>query len=139
MPPDEPFFRARVRWCDTDQGSAAAVVLAEQLRPLIRDWTDLVRTTQRERTTGQVDALLADLGPLPDADDADDCAFWTAALINPLPALGVCREIRPMVLSAPDAHGRLQWVHAALTDSIARMRKMPPGPFEVEPPPFRPR
>ena len=85
--------------------------------------------------------LLADLGPMPEAEEADDRAFWAAALINPLPALGVAREVRPAVLRATEALERVELVHAALVDSIAKMKEMPPGCFEVEPKPrgFGPR
>jgi len=138
-PPDEPIFTARVRWLGGDARSdpPGAVAtkelrLAEQLSPLVGEWVSLVRTTGRERQPGQMDGLLKDLGPMPDAEDACERAFWAAALINPLPALGVCAEIRPVVLEAADASARLKVVHSALVDSIARLRSMPPGPFEVE-------
>ena len=35
---------------------------------------------------------------MPEAEEADGRAFWAAALANPLPALGVCREVRPTLL-----------------------------------------
>ena len=59
------------------------------------------------------------------------------ALINPVPALGVALEVRPAVLEATDAISRVEAARGALIDSIARLRKQPPGPFEVEPPPNR--
>ena len=31
-------------------------------------------------------------------EEADGRAFWAGALANPLPALGVCREVRPVLL-----------------------------------------
>ena len=87
------------------------------------------------RQPGQLDALLTDLGPIPDAEDADDLAFWVAALVNPVPALGVCREVRPRLLEASDGVERVDWAYRAINDSIKRMKAMPPGPFECEPPP----
>ena len=62
-------------------------------------------------------------------------AIWVAGLVNPIPALGVCREVRPRVLEAADGLDRLKWVHFAILDSLKRLKSMPPGPFECEPPP----
>lgn len=59
------------------------------------------------------------------------------ALINPLPALGVCLEVRPAVLEAETPLERVEAVKDAITDSISRLKRLPPGPFEVEPPPKR--
>ena len=72
---------------------------------------------------------------MPDAEDADDLALWTAALVNPLPALGVAVEIRPYVLEASTPMERVEASLAALNDSISKLRGRPPGTFEVEPPP----
>ena len=137
-PPDKPIFQARVRWLDEETGTAAAILKGQALPPLVREWTQLVRSGQRERTAGQLDALLSDLGPIPAVEETDDLAFWTAALINPLPALGVSLEVRSAVLEASSALQRVEIVHRALTDSIERLRSMPPGPFECEPPPNGP-
>ena len=84
-----------------------------------------------------MDDVLNDLGPMPSAESPDDCAFWTAALINPVPALGVAREVRAAMLEAEDGIERAQLVRSALVDSIEMLKKKPPGPFEVEPPPVR--
>ena len=136
-PPDQPVFSARVRWvgCDPHEELPGTIELAMALRPLVREWLELVRSTGRERQPGQIDSVLNDLGQMPDADDIDDLAFWTAALVNPLPALGVCSEIRPAVLEASSTSARLEIVQSALVDSIAWLRSRPPGPFEVEAPP----
>ena len=83
------------------------------------------------------DAVLRDLGPMCEAETPDEIAFWCAGLLNPIPALGVCKEIRPQVLEAADALERVEIVREALLDSLERCDNMPPGPFEVEPPPRR--
>ena len=44
--------------------------------------------------------ILRDLGPLPSEKSPGERALWVAALINPLPALGVALECRPFLLSA---------------------------------------
>ena len=138
-PPDTPYFTARVKWLDTESTSAAGATLrAQELLPLINEWIVLARSSQRERRKGQLDAILSDLGPSPDADHADDLALWTAALICPLPPIGVAIDVRPAVLGATDALARVSLVGGALVDSIARMRTLPPGPIEVDRPPRAP-
>ena len=125
-----------MRWLqDEVECTPAAIARAEALAPDVPKWLELVRTTAREREPGQMDRVLADLGEMPEAEDADALALWTCALLNPVPALGVAREARAMVLEAADAERRLGIVGFALTDSIKRMREMPAGPIECEPPP----
>lgn len=135
-PPEQRWVDAEVRWLDEPSGAspAAAIVLAESLKPLVTEWLALVRSGERERSPGQLDGILNDLGPMPDAESADDAAFWVSALINPIPALGVCKEVRHKVLTSESGLTRVQWAHAAISDSIRRMRSRPNhGPFEVEP------
>lgn len=47
--------------------------------------------------------------------------MWVAALINPLPALGVAMEIRPAVLQASSAAGALAVVTSGIQSSIAHV------------------
>lgn len=133
-PPKVPLFPARVRWLEEERGKdpAAAVVRAQTLRPLVSEWTQLLVETQREQQPGQLKQLLNDLGPMPDEEESvDDVALWTAALLNPMTPtkFGVAREVRPAVLEANDALSRVEVVHQALVESVARMRERPPGPF----------
>lgn len=136
-PPARQIFDATVRWLPepSEPSPSAAVVLAEELVTLVAEWLELVKSGQRERLPDQMDSVLTDLGPQPDVEDADDLAFWVSGLINPVPALGVSREVRPRVLEAEDGLDRVKWVHLALVDSLKRLKSMPPGPFECEPPP----
>ena len=133
--PSKPIFEARVRWLPDGPSTSAANALAESVAPMVSEWVDLVRSTNREREPLQITRVLSDLGPMPDAEQAGDRALWVAALINPMPALGVALEVRAAVLDAADSLARMQVVHEALADSISRLKSMPPGPFEVEPPP----
>ena len=97
-PPANRLFPATVRWLDDSRPAAAAATeRSEALGPLVSEWISLVRSTGRERQPDQIATLLGDLGPMPDAEYADDRALWVGALINPLPALGVALEIRPAV------------------------------------------
>ena len=88
--------------------------------------TWVVRNGGRERSPGQLDGVMRDLGPMPEADAPSARALWIAGLINPLPALGVALEVRPAALMAPTAEVRLQVVEMGLQDSIERLKS--PGP-----------
>jgi hypothetical protein len=135
-PPIDPIFPARVRWIKEEScGTAAAVLAAEKLPALIAEWQETLLSTKRERGAGQLHDILAQLGPMPDPENSDDLAFWTAALVNPLPALGVCKEVRPYILQVDDALTRVQLMQKALEHSIGLMRRLPHGSMEVEPPP----
>ena len=134
-PPEDRWVVAEVKWAAEEEkggSTAAAIVLAEELGPLVTEWIELVKSGQRERTEGQLERILKDLGPMPEAEYADDRAFWVASLINPIPALGVAREIRHKILAAEGGKERVEWARQALLDSIKRCQQRPPGPFEVE-------
>eukprot|EP00965_Chrysotila_dentata_P216546 6189440-Pleurochrysis_carterae.AAC.2 len=64
---------------------------------------------------------MSDIGPMPPVTAPTALALWGAALINPLPPLGVAPEVRATVLSAPDAHARLRCLERALRRSIANL------------------
>ena len=57
--------------------------------------TGLARAAARGRYAAQLDAALADLGPMPDADRPNTRALWVAGLINPVSKLGLALEVRP--------------------------------------------
>jgi hypothetical protein len=126
-PPAERLFTATVKWLDEPlQGDAETIKRAEALKPLVDEWIKLVVSTGREREPGQMERLLGDLGPMPEAESPDDRALWVSALINPLPALGVALEIRPAALSASSALERVEVAQTGLLDSIERLKR--PGP-----------
>mmetsp|Transcript_9375 Transcript_9375/g.22229 ORF Transcript_9375/g.22229 Transcript_9375/m.22229 type:complete len:579 (+) Transcript_9375:2049-3785(+) len=77
-----------------------------------------------ERTPGQLAAVMEQLGPIPPVGLPSDRAMWIAALINPLPGLGICDEIRPQMLQAPHALERAQILHMTLIRSIEKMEAM---------------
>lgn len=97
------------------------VQVAKQLPGLVSRWQELIVSTGRERFPGQLEGILSDLGPMPSATDADDLAFWVAALVNPLPALGVAMEIRPAVLSSATVSQRLMVVLQGIRGSIGHV------------------
>jgi len=81
-----------------------------------------VREGGHERSPNQLEELFCDLGPMPPAEDCDDRAMWVAAMINPLPALGVAYEIRPAVLTAQSPTTRLQ-----VRQAPGSHAQLPPG------------
>lgn len=136
-PPMKPvrglsLLTARVRWISDEVASAPGTIRASaRLHTLVHEWLDLVRVTGRERLPGQplfgaealLNRILADLGPMPDAEDADECALWVAALINPAPPLGVAIEVRPAALTARTSDERIDMVRRGLSDSIDRLKR----------------
>jgi hypothetical protein len=78
----------------------------------------VVRDDGWERSRGQLDWLLGELGPMPPAERVDSRAVWVAALINPIPALGVAPEVRPAVLAAQTSAERVEVVTQGLRVSI---------------------
>ena len=66
---------------------------AEALEADVETWVRLVKNGH-EKLKNQISDLLASLGPMPPSPGR----FWVAALVNPVPALGVAPEIRPRVL-----------------------------------------
>lgn len=121
---------AQVRWLSLDSPDEtmtdALLARSAALEKLVDQWASLVRGG-RERSPNQLDGVIKDLGPMPDADAPSARALWIAGLINPLPALGVALEIRPAALQAPTAEVRLQVVEVGLQDSIKRLQS--PGPL----------
>ena len=102
--------------------------LCENIGDLASEWEETVKVTGRERFPGQLRGIVHDLGcSIPDAPNAR--ALWVAALINPLPALGVALEIRPAVLTARTTSRRLLLAQQGLRDSIDRMRRSPGSCF----------
>jgi hypothetical protein len=99
------------------------IARCEELEELMIRWLKLVRKTGRERSPGQLDGILLDLGPLPEVDRPSARALWIAGLINPLPALGVALEIRPAVLMAATAQLRVGFALFGIKDSIERLEQ----------------
>lgn len=86
---------------------------------LVDRWIELARLN--ERSPGQIDALLEDLGEMPPSDQPSERAFWIGALINPLPGMGVALEIRPALLTAKKAEQRVEVALNGIFRSIKYM------------------
>jgi len=98
---------------------ARAMSKARKLEPLVDQWIELAR--ESERQPGQIDQLLLDLGDIPDDDEPSERAFWVGALINPIPAMGVALEIRPALLTAQTADQRADIALRGIQNSIQHM------------------
>lgn len=93
-----PFF-SRVRWQTFGTGGDPPPSgLERRTRETFREWGACVRRNGYERFEGQLEQILDDLGTCPCADAPEAVCMWLAALLNPLPALGVAPEIRGHVM-----------------------------------------
>ena len=125
-------------------GSAAEVAdprdvdHATRLVPLVERWVALASepttydnvavvagTRRRAGEPGlRVDAasllnkVQSELGEMPRPSQPSELALWVAALVNPLPPLGVATECRGAVLEAEDEKGMLEIVERTLVKSI---------------------
>lgn len=86
---------------------------------LVDRWIQLAR--ENEKTPGQIDILLQQLGEIPPEDQPSERAFWVGALINPIPAMGVAAEIRPSLLLAQTTEERVQVALDGMRKSIKHM------------------
>ena len=75
------------------------------------------------------DEVLLSLGPRPTGKTeqiAADAAMWAAALINPMPSLGIAPEIRHVMLAAAvqnvSASDKIAIVADAITESLCVMK-----------------
>ena len=73
--------------------------------------------------------LLRSLGPRPTGQPeqiAADAAMWTAALVNPIPSLGIAPEIRHVMVAAAvqdiSASDKIAIVADAILESLGIMR-----------------
>jgi len=118
---DDGLMVAQVETVSLDAATDLDVEVAKLLIPLVKEWLNLVQGSSFERFEGQISGILEDLGPAPSPKDAGELALWVAALVNPLPALGVAREIRPLALSAATISARLQVVLDGIRGSIGHV------------------
>mmetsp|Transcript_11680 Transcript_11680/g.28084 ORF Transcript_11680/g.28084 Transcript_11680/m.28084 type:complete len:305 (+) Transcript_11680:30-944(+) len=110
-------------------GVARAIAKAESLTSpnmnmpdnlsLVDRWIQLAK--ENERSPGQIERLLEELGEIPAPHEPSERAFWVGALINPIPAMGVAMEIRPQLLIAKTAETRVQHALDGILKSIKHM------------------
>jgi hypothetical protein len=129
--------------CDLDEDDSNDELLnkAESLLPLIDKWYmlasdvktyDNTNVTASARISHGMPGLLCDpskllqrvtneLGERPPATQPTALCFWAAALINPLPPMGISLEIRGRMLEATNLKDRLQILEQGLIRSIQNL------------------
>ena len=116
---------AQAEWMRDAPSSAedahAALVLGRELRCALDAWVEQVRRRGREREPGQLQRLLAQLGAVPPPSEPEALGFWAAAVVNPLPPLGLAAEVRPSCLSCDESAQRLRLCLAAVEESMAHV------------------
>jgi hypothetical protein len=117
-----------------------ASILATELQSVITTWLDVVERRGYEQVPGEIVEGLADFGPSRAARDYDQAragpvvehsswsdyerlGLWAAAVINPLPPLGVAPEIRVLALEMTDSRARLALVLQAAERSLAMISR----------------
>ena len=104
-----------------EDDEAAAVAAAERLPSLVEQWEKLVVEGGHERQPDHLGLVRGHLGPMPTPDRPTELALWVGAYVNPLPALGVALEIRPLLLRASTAKERVDAAVAGIASSIAHL------------------
>ena len=90
--------------------------LSQQVREQYDNWAKLLVENNWEHHPQHLHRVLEILGPQPSTPGR--LAVWVAAAMNPLPPLGVAREIRPAILAATTCRQRLQIIKDALDESV---------------------
>lgn len=104
-----------------ENDEASAVEAATKLLPLIEQWEALVVDGGHERQPDHLELVRTHLGPRPPPERPTDLALWVGAYVNPLPALGVVLEVRPVLLAATTANERVDAALAGIASSIAHL------------------
>mmetsp|Transcript_9757 Transcript_9757/g.14310 ORF Transcript_9757/g.14310 Transcript_9757/m.14310 type:complete len:286 (-) Transcript_9757:2321-3178(-) len=99
----------------TPQHMAEAKSLHDEIPDLVQDWIQLLYKTGHATPESMKPRLPAP-GIMP--SEIRDRSIWVGALINPLPGLGVCLEIRPSMLLCRTDLERVRLAHASLKSSI---------------------
>ena len=121
--------------------TTTAISKATNIIPLIKQWyklasnpntynnIDVVATTRVQKGSpglrinpkSLLQKVRLDLGPMPPASKPTALAIWGAALINPVPALGVSTEVRGAVLHVEGAEAKLDVLEKGLVRSIGNL------------------
>lgn len=121
--------------------TTTAICKATNIIPLIKQWyalasnpntynnIDVVATTRVQKGSpglrinpkSLLQKVRLDLGPMPPPSRPTALAIWGAALINPVPALGVSTEVRGAVLHVEGAEAKLHVLERGLVRSIGNL------------------
>jgi hypothetical protein len=110
---------------DPAECDAECAALAAELPALVDEWRALVISRKRERQPDQLKLILSQIGDIPGSNRPAELSLWVAALINPIPALGVAYEIRPAILCAPTTGHMVRIASQGIKLSINSLRDGP--------------
>ena len=110
---------------DPAECDAECAALAAELPALVDEWRALVISRKRERQSDQLKLILSQIGDIPGSNRPAELSLWVAALINPIPALGVAYEIRPAILCAPTTGHMVRIASQGIKLSINSLRDGP--------------
>ena len=132
---------------DTEEITPEIIAKAQRIVPMLQQWIDLASSSNTYNNVDvvasarikkgepglltdpqkQITSVLKDLGqmpePLPDSTSRHlhEFCFWGAALINPLPPLGVSLEVRGRMLEATSIEERLVLLEKTVSRSIQNL------------------
>lgn len=130
---------------DADANDGSLQTRIDEIIPLLERWktlasdvatfenTDVVATARVMKgqpglavdPAALIRSVEKELGEMP-LTNPTEFAFWGAALVNPLPVLGVSPEIRGRILEAPDASSRLAILKWGVERSIRNLEGTDP-------------
>jgi hypothetical protein len=87
--------------------------LSLKLPALVKKWKDLVYSGGMKH---QVKHVMQSIGPMP--SNIEKRALWVGSLVNPLPELKLCLEIRPAMLACKNNYQRIYLAVLSLQSSI---------------------
>jgi hypothetical protein len=124
LEPSGAFHLARVEIIDnreefmTPEHRKQANTFHNSIPRLVDEWIALV-LEEKYSTSEAMEALLQEIGPMPSS--MRERSNWVGSLVNPMPSLKVCIEVRPALLSCRSDFERMILATTALQSSIDHM------------------
>ena len=132
---------------DTEEITPNIIGKAQSIVPMLQQWIELASSSNtydnidvvasariKKGEPGlltdpqkHIKSVLNDLGPMPEPSSDSSCkdlhefCFWGAALVNPLPPLGVSLEVRGRMLEATSIEERLDLLEKTVSRSIQNL------------------